>query len=88
MQDHGDGGLVAKSGTNLEIPWSPPGSSVHGISQAEILEWVAFPSPGDLHDPGMEPGSPALQVNSLLTGEPLQGRSLGWEVLFRSLAHF
>ena len=27
---------------------NPPGSSVHGISQARILEWVAFPSSGDL----------------------------------------
>ena len=34
---------------------SPPGSSVHGISQARILEWVPFPSPGDLPDPGIEP---------------------------------
>ena len=25
---------------------SPPGSSIHGILQARILEWVAFPSPG------------------------------------------
>ena len=35
-----------------------------------ILEWVAFPfsSPGiDLPNPGIEPGSPALQVDSLLT---------------------
>ena len=31
-----------------------PSSSVHGISQARILEWVAFPSPGDLPNPGME----------------------------------
>ena len=82
FQDHGDGGLVAKSGTNLAIPWSPPGSSVHGISQAEILEWVAFPSPGNLHDPGMDPGSPALQVNSLLTGEPLQGHKVAVFSLF------
>ena len=28
-----------------------PSSSVHGILQARILEWVAFPSPGDLPDP-------------------------------------
>ena len=27
------------------IDWSPPGSSVHGISQARILEWVAIPLP-------------------------------------------
>ena len=38
---------------------SPPDSSVHGISQARTLAWVAIPSPGDLSDPGMEPGSPA-----------------------------
>ena len=37
---------------------SPPGSSVHGISQARILEWVAISStPGDLPDPGIEPAS-------------------------------
>ena len=35
---------------------SPPGSSVHGIFQSRILEWVAFPSPGELPDPGVEPG--------------------------------
>ena len=40
---------------------SPPGSSVPGISQARILEWVAISFSGDLADPGMEPGSPALQ---------------------------
>ena len=35
---------------------SLPGSSVHGILQARILEWVTFPSPGDLPDPGFESG--------------------------------
>ena len=30
---------------------SLPSSSVHGISQARILEWVAFPSPGDKASP-------------------------------------
>ena len=34
-----------------------PGSSVHGILQARILEWVAMPSSGDLPDPGTEPAS-------------------------------
>ena len=33
---------------------SPPGSSVHGILQARILEWVAMAPPGDLLDPGIE----------------------------------
>ena len=39
---------------------SPPGSSVHGISQGIILEVLPFPSPGDLPDPGREPVAPAL----------------------------
>ena len=37
-----------------------PGSAVHGISQARIVEWITIPSPGDLHNPGIEPKSPAL----------------------------
>ena len=40
----------------------PPGSSVHEILQAKILEWVVIPSPEDLPDLGIKPGSPALQV--------------------------
>ena len=36
---------------------NPPGSSVHGILQARILHWVAFPPSGDLPDPGIEPVS-------------------------------
>ena len=38
-----------------------------------ILEWIAFPSPVDLPNPGTEPGSPALQMDSLpteLSGKP------------------
>ena len=34
-----------------------------------MLEWIAFPSPGDLPDPGIEPGSPALQAD-VLPSEP------------------
>ena len=43
-----------------------PGSSVHGISQARILDWsgLSFPSPGHLPDPGIEPAPPAWQANS------------------------
>ena len=40
---------------------------IHGILQARILEWVAFPSPGDLPNPGIESRSPALQADSLPT---------------------
>ena len=31
----------------------PLGSSVHGILQARILEWLPFPPPGDLPNPGI-----------------------------------
>ena len=37
----------------------------HGILQARTLEWVAFPFPGDLHNPGIEPRSPTMQVDTL-----------------------
>ena len=42
---------------------SLPSSSVHGIFQARILEWVAISSWRDVPDPGIESesfGSPAL----------------------------
>ena len=39
--------------------------TVHGILQARILEWVAFPFSRGLPNPGIEPRSPALQVDSL-----------------------
>ena len=37
----------------------------HGILQARILEWITFPSPGYLLNPGIEPRSPSLQADSL-----------------------
>ena len=46
---------------------SPPGSSVHGISQARILEWIAVSFDPD---PGITPESPGLQADSLPTTEP------------------
>ena len=48
-----------------------PGSSVHGILQARILEWVAIFFSRDIPVSGIEPGSPALQPDSLLS-EPLR----------------
>ena len=38
------------------MDYSLPGSSVHGILQARILEW-GCPPPGDLPDPGIKPMS-------------------------------
>ena len=46
------------------------GSSVHGIFQARVLEWIAVSFSGDLPYPGIEPGSPAFQVDALLSEPP------------------
>ena len=47
---------------------SLPGSS--GFSRQESWSGLPFPSPGDLPDPGIEPGSPALQADALLSEPP------------------
>ena len=47
-----------------------PGSSVHEISQARVLEWVAIPFSRYLHNLGIEPLSAALQADSLLSKPP------------------
>ena len=47
-----------------------PGSSIHGILQARVLEWVAISFP----NPGTVPGCPALQGDAL-TSEP-PGKSI------------
>ena len=50
---------------------SLPGSSVHGILQVRILEWVATHSLGDLPNPGIELLSPAgRQADSLPLAPP------------------
>ena len=53
---------------------SLPGSSVHGIFQARILEWWSFPPPRDLPDPGIEFVPPALAGRFFTT-------STTWEAL-------
>ena len=52
--------------------------SLHGILHARILEGLPFPSPRDLPNPGIESGSPGLQVDSLPTelgGNPLRAHT-------------
>ena len=72
------------------IDCSLPDSCVHRIFQASILEWIAISSPGDLHDPGIESGYPALQVDSLLSEPP--GKPLFilqcWNKCNAMLSHF
>ena len=58
---------------SLRPPWTVarPDSSVHGILQARILEWVAMPSSrGIFPDPGIEPGSPASEADSVPSEPP------------------
>ena len=64
--------LVAQSCPTLCNPMgcSPPGSSSMGFPSQEYWRGLPFPSPGDLPDPGVEPGSPALQVDSLPSEPP------------------
>ena len=46
------------------MDWSPPGSSLHGLPRQEYWNELSFPLPGDLPNPGTEPMSPTLQVDS------------------------
>ena len=43
----------------------PVDCTVHGILQARILEWVVFPSSGDLSNPGIKPRFSTRQMHSL-----------------------
>ena len=52
------------------MDFSQPSFSVHGILQTRIQEWVASPSPGDLPDPGIKPGSAVLLADSLTYDPP------------------
>ena len=63
------GGLVTKSCLTLATPWTVACQaplSVGFFSQ-EYCGGLSFPSPGGLPDPGIEPGSLALQADSLQT---------------------
>ena len=71
---------------------SPPGSSVHGISQARILEWVAIAfshhCPGHRHlpnNPGTEPASPAL-ADRFFTAES-SGKAKNNRIVFIKTTH-
>ena len=64
--------LVAQSCPSLCNPMdcSPPGFLSMEFSRQEYRSGQPFPSPGDLPDPGIKPGSPALQEYSLLSEPP------------------
>ena len=59
---------VAQSCLSLCDPWTaahqvPPSM---GFSRQEYWSGLSFPSPGDLPDPGIEPGSLALEADTLI----------------------
>ena len=69
---------------------SPPGSSVYGILQARILEWVAIPSPGDLSDPRSKPSpfvSPAFAGGFFTTTPPEKPLKV-LAFVFKSMVYF
>ena len=49
---------------------SLPGSSSIEFSRQEYWSGLPFPSPGDLPNPGIKPGSPALQADALPSEPP------------------
>ena len=61
-------GIFPTQGSNPSLPYCRQilYQLIHKGSP-RILEWVAYPSPADLPDPGIEPESPALQLESLPT---------------------
>ena len=59
----------AKSCLTLAIPWTVACQAPlsMGFSRQEYWRGLPFPSPGDLPNPGIEPRSPTLQADALLT---------------------
>ena len=66
---HAGGGLAAKLCLNLATLWTIAHQAPLsvGFSSQEYWSGLPFPSPGDLPDPGIESGSPALKADSSLT---------------------
>ena len=67
-------GIFPTQGSNSDLPHC--GRILHQLSHKgspRILEWVAYPFSRGFPDPGIEPGPPALQADSLpteLSGKP------------------
>ena len=61
------GGLFAKSCPTLVTPWTVALQAPLSLafSRQEYWSGLPFPSPGELPDPGIKPGSPALQADFL-----------------------
>ena len=59
-----NGGVVSKASLTLVTPWTVANQAPLsvGFSRQKYWSGLPFPFPGDLPNPGIEPGSPALQV--------------------------
>ena len=62
---HTKGKVEVKVAQSCPTLWDPMDFTVHGILQARLLEWVAFPISRDLPNPRIKPRSPTLQADSL-----------------------
>ena len=60
------------------MDYSPPGSPVHGILQAEYWNWLPYSSPGDPPNPGIEPTSPALADGFFTTNATWEALGMTW----------
>ena len=56
-----------------------------GFSRQEYWNGLPFPSPGDLPDPGIEPGSPALEADALNSEPPGKPQQMAIHCFFSSL---
>ena len=59
---------MSDSATAWTVAYQAPPSM--GFSRQEYWSGLPFPSPGDLPNPGIEPGSPALQTDALPSEPP------------------
>ena len=80
--------LVTQSCLTLSDPMncSLPDSPVHRIFQARIQSGLPLLSPGDLPDPGIEPGSPTLQADPLIS-RPTTYKTFFFLIIFNKISN-
>ena len=66
-----------KVAQSCPILYDPMEYTIHGILQAKILEWVAFPFSRGVPKPGIAPRFPTLQADSLPTESSGKSKNTG-----------
>ena len=90
MPDTDGGGLVTKWCLLLATPWTVAhqASLPIGFPRQEYWSRLPFPSPRDLPHPGIQPGCPALQTDSLLSYQgPVKTIMITTSIFCCSVAH-